>query len=376
MQEMRYVVHYIGQTPELYNGKTYWNASVVAFDGLTFVISHRAILTLVTTTGCNAACHFCSNEITFTPNGPYLKYDERVARVKDLALLSGISKVAFTGGEPTASPGKLYDLVRHVSPGFKKARLHTNGYGLFHEVDTSHGNHPLLDALIDAGLTGASISVAHFDSAINAKIMRFKTRWKGLDDDMLRRIASRRNHSFSPRLSCVLTAEGVYDVAGILDYIAWGRGLGFKKFIFRSSSGIGDQYSKQTEFTAFNKMNHLAIDPLTEELQRLPGWKEIFSQHKSDSHVHVYKMDNEITVDIDESSEEEDPDDKVRRLTVMPNGVLYSSWIDPYSYLFSEDREQATASALQELPTLRPVRQPAIIQISKRKADHNLLVSS
>ena len=358
----RYVIRRIGPSPEVYNGATYWNANVLAFDGQVLIVSHRAILTLVVTAGCNAACRFCSNEITFTPHGPYLTYDERLQRVKDLAILAGITKVAFTGGEPTANPRKLYDLVKQIIPGFKKARLHTNGYGLFHEVETSSGKQPLIEAVIAAGLTGVSISVAHYDTTINRQIMRFKTQWLGLDEDTLRRIATYRlkekngGHSFSPRLSCVMTHDGVKDVSTILEYIAWGRRLGFKKFIFRSPSGIPDQYSKQTDFTVYNRDHYINIDTITEKLELLEGWRETYRQHKSDSHVHVYRVDDEITVDIDESSEEADPDDKVRRLSVMPNGITYTSWIDPFSYLFPDDAERATSDARKELPILQPQR--------------------
>lgn len=348
-----YIVRQIGATPEVHNGATYWNVNVVSFEGREYVISHKAILTLVALVGCNAACSFCSNEITFTPGGPYLTYDRRLDRVKRLSQLAGIQKVAFTGGEPTINPQKLYMLVRAVMPGFTKGRLHTNGYGLLHEVETANGRLPLLDALINAGLTGASISLAHFDPTVNRRVMRFKTHWQGMEEDALRRIATRReNGRFSPRLSCVLTWEGIKNVQDILDYIAWGCSLGFKRFIFRSPSGIPSAFSKQTDFTLYNRENHIDIDPLTQYLAALPGWVETYTQHKSDSHVHVYRVDDDLTVDIDESSEEEDPDDKIRRLTVMPNGVVYKSWIDPFTYVFEDDQELAFQDAIRELPHL------------------------
>ncbi|MNV73408.1 hypothetical protein D3C71_1665550 [compost metagenome] len=68
--------------------------------------------------------------------------------------------------------------------------------------------------------------------------------------------------------------------------------------------------------------------------------------------MHVYKYKKEITVDIDASSEEPDPDNKIRRLIVMPNTVAYKSWIDPHSNLFEDQTELAKFYARQELPEL------------------------
>src|SRR3569833_4110578 len=111
----RHVLRRIGRDFEQVGEHRYQNCNVMAFDGREYVFSHRAILTLVTTATCNAACKFCSNEITFTPNGPYLEPSERLTRTLDFARLAGVTKVAFTGGEPSANPKKLYRLVDHVA---------------------------------------------------------------------------------------------------------------------------------------------------------------------------------------------------------------------------------------------------------------------
>jgi len=350
----RRVLRRIGPDPEELDGRVYWNATVVEFDGRRHVVSHNAILTLVTVNGCNAACRFCSNEVTFMATGPFLAWDRRLARVKELALLAGVTKIAYTGGEPTVSPARLLDLVARTAPGFRKARLHTNGFGLLHPVETPEGPRPLMTALAAHGLTGISISIAHHDEAVNRAVMRFKSpRFQGLDDDTLRRIAAEdAGRPLARRLSCVMTRESVADTRGILDYVAWGRRLGFRRFIFRSPSGIPGEFTKRTEFSTYNHSRHIDIDPVTRDLERLPGWVERYRQHKTDSHVHVYQVDGEVTVDVDESSEEEDPDEKIRRLNVMPNGVTYTSWIDPCSHLFDDEREDALANAARELPVL------------------------
>ena len=346
----RCVLRTIGTEPELIDGTAYRNSNIVLFDGKSYIFSHRAILTLVTSAACNAACKFCSNEVTFTPSGPYLRVNDSLKRVKDFALVSGVTKVAFTGGEPTANPERLYQLVAAIMPGFRRGRLHKNGFGLFKTVHTNDlGDVDLLPALISAGLTGASVSVAHHDSVVNAVVMRFKGTWKGLDNDALRLIGSHRSKQFSPRLSCVLTHESVHDLEGMRRYIDWGLELGFRKFIFRSCSGIPEIYRRSTDYAVFNAANYIPIDPITKLIDSDGSFEQTFEQHKSDSHVHVYRYLDSATVDIDESSEEADPDPKVRRLNVMPNGVAYTSWIDPTSVLFDDDFPKTQSISLQNM---------------------------
>jgi len=350
------VLRRIGETFEAHDGRQYQNCNIMAFDGRQYVFSHRAIMTLVTTATCNAACRFCSNEITFTPDGPYLEPTDRLARTVAFAVLAGVAKVAITGGEPTGNPAKLYELTRAVAPNFCRTRLHTNGFGLRRTVETPAGPTTLLPALIDAGLTGASLSVAHHDQARNHEVMRIKGRWPGLSDEYLRWIAGHRDERFTPRLSCVLSPDGVYTVPDMLRYLDWGIGLGFRTFIFRSCSQIPEPFQKPTAYSRFNTEGYLPIEPIVSALRGHPDFRQTYEQHKSDSHVHVYRYRDEVTVDVDESAEEVDPDPKIRRLNVMPDGVTYTSWIDPRSWLFDDEREIALRSARRELPLLVSTR--------------------
>ncbi|HEX4088950.1 MAG TPA: radical SAM protein [Trebonia sp.] len=347
-QADRHVVRRIGEAGEVIDGTLFRNCTIIRFDGHDYIFSARAILTMVVVAACNAACRFCSNEITFTPSGPYLTYDERLRRVKDFALLAGVTKIAYTGGEPTLQPQRLYDLMRAMNPGFRRSRLHTNGSGLFKDVLTADGTtRPLLPALIEAGLTGASVSVAHHDRAANEEIMRFKRGWASTPEDALSAVASHRSDAFTPRLSCVMSHDGLHTVADILRYIEWGRALGYRNFIFRSCSAIPEEFEKPTAFSSFNNTNYLPIDPICEQLGRLPFLRRTYRQRKSDSKVDVYQWDD-MTIDVDESSEEQDPDRKIRRLNVMTNGIVYTSWIDPLSVLFGEDLAAAEAARRRE----------------------------
>lgn len=343
------VVRTIGPEGGKHAGAEYRNVNITEFDDRVYVFSHRAILTLVVVSSCNAACKFCSNEITFTPSGPFLQWGPQLERVKDFALIAGVRKIAYTGGEPTLNPQGLHDLMAAMNPGFARARLHTNGYGLFRDVATTRGQDQLIDALIRVGLTGASVSVAHFDAALNRKIMVLTKSWPGMSDDDLRAVASRGSGAFTPRLSCVMTNEGVHSVDQIFSYMEWGRDLGYRKFIFRTCSEIPDGFKKPTAFSEYNDANHFGLESTVAEVAARPGVELVYRQRKSDSKVDVFRW-RDVTFDIDESSEEPDPDPKIRRLNVMPDGVTYISWIDPLATLFADERELAGQSMAREFP--------------------------
>jgi len=348
----RHIVRTIGPDPERFGEAEFRNCNVVEFDGRTHVVSHRAILTVVVVSTCNAGCKFCSNEITFTPAGRFLTWNDRLQRMRDFAQLSGVRKVAYTGGEPTLNPQALLDLSQAMNPAFAKARLHTNGFGLFKPVLAGGEDSALLPALIDAGLTGVSVSVAHHDPGLNRVIMRLPKSWGGMDPEALREVCSYASDDFTPRLSCVMTEEGVNDTASMFEYLRWGRDLGFRRFIFRTCSEIPAGYKKAGEFTEYNDSNKMSVDALAKELAGHDDVELTFRQRKSDSKVDVYRW-GDVVFDVDESSEEEDPDGKIRRLIVMPNAVSYTSWIDPLSVLFDDDLETARRSMAVEFATVR-----------------------
>lgn len=345
------VVRTIGATPESFDGEEFRNCNVIEFDSKIYVVSHRAILTLVVASGCNAKCKFCSNEITFTPSGPYLRWGPRLQRTASFALTAGVRKVAFTGGEPTLNPQGLIDLAAEVAPKFEKSRLHTNGFGLRKQVRTANGPSSLLDALIAARLTGVSVSVAHHDRNVNRHIMRFGPSWQGMSDDDLRHVAGHRSVNFTPRLSCVMTPEGVASVQDIFAYLEWGRSLGYHRFIFRSCSEIPESFRKPTAYSAYNSDNHIPIDNLVAELDRRSDLVKTFAQRKSDSKVDCYLW-GDMKFDIDESSEEPNPDRKIRRLNVMTDGVTYVCWIDPLAVLFEDESPIAMNSMKREFKIL------------------------
>ncbi|MFL4910556.1 hypothetical protein ACJ6WF_47545 [Streptomyces sp. MMS24-I2-30] len=191
------------------------------------------------------------------------------------------------------------------------------------------------------------MSVAHHEAETNKRVMALPRTWDGKSDDALADIASRAGESFTPRLSCVMTDDGISSVTDMVTYLEWGYALGYRRFIFRTCSEIPDGFKKPTDYSVYNDRNARSIEPLSSEFQRLRDAELIFRQRKSDSKVDVFRW-RDAVIDLDESSEELDPDGKIRRLNVMPDGVVYTSWISPTSNLFADDRPIVKRSAAKE----------------------------
>ncbi len=259
-----------------------------------------------------------------------------------------INKVAFSGGEPTLNPEALLALTAPLFRGMKKCRLHSNGFRILAPVSGPGGPEPLLVALSRTGLNGLSLSVAHHERSANERVMRNGTRWGGLDDEVIRAVVAIGNeHDISIRLSCVMTKIGVRSVQDIDDYLAWGCSLGIKNFIFRSCSPIPAVYRQKTSFSRFNVENWIDVRPIIQAFADRAEWTRIFAQEKTDSFVHVFRRKDGTVADFDESSEEADPDPKVRRLILMPDGYTYTSWIDERARLFENPLETDSLGAHQ-----------------------------
>jgi len=342
---IRRVLRVIGKDTEIIDGVTYKNANQIEFDGVTYVVSHKAVLTLHTTNECNACCGFCCNGITFSSkDNRFLEQTQSLHRAVDFAKLGGIRNIAYSGGEPTSKPQDLVELVTLTLPHFQKGILHSNGYGMFIEVEGNDGaTRPLIEELVRLGIFGVTISRSHHDPQKNMMIMNFKGKFQGLTDEQLENFASLRSIFFSPRLSCLMTKGGIENFNDVLDYITFGEQRGIQRFIFRLATGIPDEFAKKTIYAETNRELKIDLDELKTFLENA-GFKETFSLHKSDSHVHSMRRGN-IVVDLDQSSEEVDPDPKIRRMIFMPNDIVYTSWIDPSAILFRDDVDRVIARA-------------------------------
>lgn len=179
--------------------------------------------------------------------------------------------------------------------------------------------------LKDVGITDISISVAHINPNINAQIMNYS----GLSYDLVKNII---DAGIDVRFSCYLDNDGSKDLEEFNKYLEKGIELGVKRFIFRLSSGIPRCYELDNNFSKNNR--NVTIDVLEYvNFLKNKGFEVKYFQKKSDSHLYMLEKGN-IKVDVDRSSEEIDPDKKIRRIIYMPNNCTYTSWIDSTSFLF------------------------------------------
>lgn len=112
--------------------------------------------------------------------------------------------------------------MQRLNPLFQRSRLHTNGVGLFRTLPCQ--SVALLDALVRCGLTGISVSLAHFDPNTNRALMQLRG-WPGLKGEDVREIVTRAP-KLSLRLSCCLHQDGVWTADDALSYVTWGTALG------------------------------------------------------------------------------------------------------------------------------------------------------
>lgn len=157
---------------------------------------------------CNLRCMYCMPHegIHLTEKSKLLTLDERMRLISIFSTL-GVTKLRFTGGEPTIS-NQLLPLVRHAKDcGIKSIGITTNGLELGR-------NKNRLDELVKNGLTSINISLDSLNPMKFAQITR-------RDDKNLYSVLSCIYHAISfaevhVKVNCVLM-KGINDDE-ILDF--------------------------------------------------------------------------------------------------------------------------------------------------------------
>lgn len=260
----------------------YKNIKIIKNEGLYYVVSDKAVLTITCTAICNARCNFCYNGITFTPDsGGFVDFNsENMNRLLKFCKDAQIKIVSFSGGEPTLYPIELLNLVEKVSKVIPNIRrLHTNGVNLGKEIEYKGVKKKLYQHLKDVGITDISISVAHINSEKNAKIMNYA----GLRYELIKNII---DDGIDVRFSCYLDNDGSKEIEEFEKYLQNGIDLGVKRFIFRLSSGIPRCYELDNNFSRNNR--DVTIDVLKYvACLKQKGFYVKYFQKKSDSHLYM-----------------------------------------------------------------------------------------
>lgn len=331
---------HIGEEGIIIDNVFYKNIKIIKSGSFYYIVSDKAVLTITCTAICNARCNFCYNGITFTPDsGGFIDLNNsNLERLLQFCKDAQIQIASFSGGEPTLYPVELLELVEKCSKIIPKIRrLHTNGLNLNKTINYKGKEKKLYEHLKDVGITDISISVAHINPNINAKIMNYA----GLSYELVKNIIA---SGIDVRFSCYLDNDGSKDLEEFDRYLEKGIELGVKRFIFRLSSGIPRCYELDNSFSKNNR--NVTIDVLTYvDFLKHKGFIVKYFQKKSDSHLYMLEK-GDIKVDVDRSLEEIDPDKKIRRIIYMPNNCTYTSWIDSTSFLFEEDKSNIVRALL------------------------------
>lgn len=305
-------------------------AHLVSYNGKKYAVNPNAIFTINVTTKCNAHCFFCYNGMTFMRDDDYVDCDSRkFVRAATFAKMAGIKIATITGGEPTLNPIALLKIIQFLKKmGFPIIRVHTNGYFLCNEISVEKKILPLWKWLEIYGVNDLSISVADYRSERNSCIM-------GIDNlskikDFFQVV---ENTTMRIRLSCFLCSQGIKTLTDITNYLRFAVDNRISNVIFRLMPS--------------NMENDLSYLNEIVSVLSSTGWQVSYQHKKTDSIIYELKKENNH-IALSCVKEEVDPDQKIRRLIYMPDGVLYTSWIDPSSFLFDDDDERIICSALRE----------------------------
>ena len=313
-------------------GQTLTKARLVAYEGRNYAVNPRAILTINCTAQCNAQCFFCYNRLTFLPSGEYCdSQSPELARAIKFARQSGISVASISGGEPTLSPQNLLCLVKTLkAAGFPTVRLHTNGLLLGRLLTFGSTEKPLWRFLEEHGVNELSLSIADDRAVQNQRIM-------GINNlqAVLALIPELVESNLCVRFSCYLCSEGIWTPKDIRRYLEFAHENGVKNVIFRKAP-----LDRAQDMKYFHNIDAAL---------RAAGWECNSCCQKSDALIgeFLHREDPTRSVMFSCVSEEPDPDAKIRRLIYMPDKVLYTSWIDPASYLFPSDAKRVVSSLLE-----------------------------
>jgi cyclic pyranopterin phosphate synthase len=295
----------------------------------------NANLSIYSAQACNARCPFCVEELRPASRGRLLaaqriveQSDERyfAALASTLTALAPLApSVSITGGEPSLDPRLPRLLALLASFGARKLTLTTNGTGLLDR----RGGHRVVDLLGQAGARHLNLSVAHPDPVASARLMRLP---RTLDRDELRDIARRaRDRGVRPRLSCVLHREGIRDVGGLLDYLAFARSIDVDNVIFRQLMRSDPSFHSDSLVVRHCDANRVLLEPLLDDLSDVPGFSLVRQIVGYYYYVEVWRwhgMDvvfEEADLGQLERSKAQHPD-VIHELVFHPNARLASTW--------------------------------------------------
>lgn len=320
---------------DLLSNSTARATRLVDFWGSARPVYENANLSVYSGQRCNARCAFCVEELRPASRGRELA-PTRTTLADDTAYFDALGRVlgalrplapsvSVTGGEPSKDP-RLPRILRTLEAhGARKRTLTTNGSGLF---DVREGR-PVLDWIVDTGVSHLNISRAHVDDRENARRMGYEESpgWEEL------RAAARRTAGTSTRvrLSCVLLRGGVEGLADVVTYVEAARRAGIDNVVFRRLMSTDPTTVMVNSIVRYSDRHRLPLEPLLHAVsadarftfvKQVVGYYyyvEVFRHHGVDV---VFE---EADLAVLEARKRETPG-LVHELVFHPNGALSSTW--------------------------------------------------
>lgn len=154
---------------------------------------------------CNARCSWCVERRGYHPPGK-ASIEEMIQAIED----SGAENVIFLGGEPTLH-SRLADLIFGTIFIGAKAWITTNGSRINEDYVLANLN----------GLTGANISIHHYESYANQEITELDLNWGTLRAGIMALHA----RSAKVRLNCNCIAGYIDNLKEIRNYIHFAKSM-------------------------------------------------------------------------------------------------------------------------------------------------------
>lgn len=275
---------------------------------------------------CNARCPFCVSRMTpsydddlHEPEVHWRNFEIACRFAKD----NKVSTVLLTGkGEPTLFPGQLGRYLERLQPhGFPFVELQTNGIALATKEKVQRA----LPEWYEHGLTLVALSVVHWEAERNRPIYQPHA---AEHYDLARLVGRLHEAGLSVRLSCVMLAGYVDDVASLEQLADFCRREGVEQLTVRSVD-LPEQ-SADAEAAAWVEAHQPppgAIDALREHLDA-EGTRLLELVHGAvvyDLRGQNVCLGNCLTID--------PKDERIRQLIFFPDGHLRYDWQYPGAIL-------------------------------------------
>ncbi len=331
---------------EKWRRRKYWEYRILknstARQILRFLLSGQKIqiysnsnLSIYSGQKCNAKCPFCVEELRPLSRGIELSQQKTVLKDNDkyfnllnstLDSLDSLKlSVSITGGEPSLDYRTPRILQILQSKNIRKRTMTTNGSGLLESFE----GRTMIEWITVTGVHHLNISRAHHETEKCNKIMNYnKSLTLGQLKDVIR---STKKEGTRVRLSCILCADGVNDINGIVEYLSFAEEIGVDNVVFRQLMGADLNTQISGDVALYNSKKKIMLEPLLDIISRNKEFEFIKQVIGYYYYVEIWKW-HAVDVVFEEASllhleeTKRSMPDTIHEFIFHPNGILATTW--------------------------------------------------